>query len=52
MLVFFFASPIGQSILDMAGQYSNIISDNINNPIIKEIMHIFFDITLNHWPSF
>lgn len=51
VLILFFATPLGQSILDVCGQCSNVISDHITNETVKMIVNFFFDIMLNHWPT-
>lgn len=51
-LIIFFSTSLGQSILDVCGQCSNIISDAIDDPFLHQIVNFFFDLFLNHWPTF
>ena len=52
VLCIFFASPMGQEILGVFGAASDVISDTVTNPFIHELLHIVFDLVLNHWPTF
>lgn len=51
-LCIFFASPMGQDVLGVLGMVSDVVSDAVTNPMAHELLHIFFDLTLNHWPVF
>ena len=52
VLCIFFASPMGQEALEVFDVASDVISDAVTNPFIHELLHIIFDLALNHWPTF
>jgi hypothetical protein len=52
VLCIFFASPLGQNVLELLGMVSDVVSDAVANPMAHELLHIFFDLALNHWPTF
>jgi hypothetical protein len=51
ILCIFFASPMGQETLGILGAISDVVSDMVVDPFMHELLHIIFDLALNHWPT-